>query len=82
MWPAAECRPVDFVCDGRSRTRAMQSLAEMVKTELGAVESPLSSCVPQSTTSLSAVLWAYSRLITSKLEWLVVTLEDTCAPAV
>ncbi|CAL8366802.1 unnamed protein product [Boreogadus saida] len=49
----------------------------------GAVESPLtSSCVPQSSPSLSTVLWAYSRLITGKLEWLVVTLEDRCTPSV
>ncbi|KAK0135495.1 hypothetical protein N1851_028645 [Merluccius polli] len=47
----------------------------------GAAESPLNSCSPRSTTSLSTVLWAYSRLITGKLEWLVVTLEDRCRPA-
>ncbi|KAJ3594403.1 hypothetical protein NHX12_003710 [Muraenolepis orangiensis] len=47
----------------------------------GAVESPQISCVPRSTQSLSAVLWAYSRLITGKLEWLAVALEDTCAPS-
>ncbi|CAL8344727.1 unnamed protein product [Merluccius merluccius] len=72
----AESRPVDFVCDRGSRRRAMHTVAEM-ETELqGAAESPLNSCSPRSTTSLSTVLWAYSRLITGKLEWLVVTLED------
>ncbi|KAM4605142.1 thrombopoietin isoform 2-T2 [Polymixia lowei] len=44
----------------------------------GPVESPVLSCVPSSTQSMSTVLWSYSRLITGKLEWLVVSLADRC----
>ncbi|XP_078144051.1 thrombopoietin isoform X1 [Centroberyx gerrardi] len=46
----------------------------------GPVESPVLSCVPQSTQSLTTVLWTYSRLISGKLEWLVVNLADKCTP--
>uniref|UniRef100_A0A4W5RG77 Thrombopoietin n=1 Tax=Hucho hucho TaxID=62062 RepID=A0A4W5RG77_9TELE len=44
----------------------------------GSVESPLFSCTPQSTHSLSTVLWTFSRLITGKLEWLMTDLTHGC----
>ncbi|XP_077471660.1 thrombopoietin [Stigmatopora argus] len=44
------------------------------------VESPELSCVPRSTLSLSTVLLNYRRLITGKLERLMMSLESTCAP--
>ncbi|KAK6302569.1 hypothetical protein J4Q44_G00269240 [Coregonus suidteri] len=44
----------------------------------GSGESPLLSCTPQSTQSLSTVLWTFSRLITGKLEWLMADLTHGC----
>ncbi|XP_057713689.1 thrombopoietin isoform X2 [Corythoichthys intestinalis] len=46
----------------------------------GPVESSELSCVPRSTLSLSTVLLNYRRLITGKLERLMMSLESTCAP--
>ncbi|XP_037132028.1 thrombopoietin isoform X1 [Syngnathus acus] len=44
------------------------------------VESTELSCVPGSTLSLSTVLLNYRRLITGKLERLMMSLESRCAP--
>ncbi|KAF7664562.1 hypothetical protein LDENG_00172900 [Lucifuga dentata] len=44
------------------------------------VESPASSCVPQSTQNLSTVLWTYNRLISGKLEGFMDNLADRCTP--
>ncbi|XP_034038572.1 thrombopoietin isoform X2 [Thalassophryne amazonica] len=46
----------------------------------GPVESPASTCVPQSSSSLSTVLRAYTRLISGKLEALMEKLVDKCPP--
>ncbi|XP_019734405.1 thrombopoietin isoform X3 [Hippocampus comes] len=43
-----------------------------------AVESTESSCVPRSTRSLSTLLLSYRRLITGKLERLMMSLESEC----
>lgn len=40
--------------------------------------SPELSCAPRSTGSLSTVLHSFKKLITGKLEWFVVDLEDMC----
>nr|XP_046263518.1 thrombopoietin isoform X2 [Scatophagus argus] len=44
----------------------------------GPVVSTALSCVPRSTQSLSTVLLNYNRLISGKLEWFMVDLEDRC----
>ncbi|XP_077579982.1 thrombopoietin isoform X2 [Stigmatopora nigra] len=44
------------------------------------VEYPELSCVPRSTLNLSTVLLNYRRLITGKLERLMMSLESTCTP--
>uniref|UniRef100_A0A674EI78 Thrombopoietin n=1 Tax=Salmo trutta TaxID=8032 RepID=A0A674EI78_SALTR len=44
----------------------------------GSVESPVLSCTPQNTHSLSTVLWTFSRLLTGKLEWLMADLTHRC----
>lgn len=44
----------------------------------GPVVSPALSCVPRSTQSLSTVLLNYNRLISGKLDRLMVDLEDRC----
>lgn len=44
----------------------------------GSVESPLFSCTPERTHSLSTVLWTFSRLLTGKLEWLMADLTHRC----
>ncbi|XP_044224705.1 thrombopoietin isoform X1 [Thunnus albacares] len=46
----------------------------------GPVETPVLSCVPGSTQSLSTVLLNYNRLISGKLERFMITLEDRCTP--
>ncbi|XP_040000042.1 thrombopoietin isoform X2 [Xiphias gladius] len=44
----------------------------------GPVVSPLLSCVPGSSQSLSAILLSYNQLISGKLELFMVKLEDRC----
>ncbi|XP_038573962.1 thrombopoietin isoform X3 [Micropterus salmoides] len=44
----------------------------------GPVVSPALTCVPRSTQSLSRVLLNYNQLISGKLEWFMVDLEDRC----
>ncbi|XP_036938601.1 thrombopoietin isoform X3 [Acanthopagrus latus] len=44
----------------------------------GPAVSPALSCVPQSTLSLNTVLLKYNQLISGKLEWFMVDLEDRC----
>ncbi|XP_076001290.1 thrombopoietin isoform X2 [Genypterus blacodes] len=46
----------------------------------GPAESPALSCVPQSTQSLSTILWTYNRLLSGKLEGLMDNLADKCTP--
>ncbi|KAM7400630.1 hypothetical protein PAMA_005024 [Pampus argenteus] len=46
----------------------------------GPVESPVLSCVPGSTQSLSTVLLNYNRLLSGKLERFMINLEDRCTP--
>ncbi|XP_061878594.1 thrombopoietin [Entelurus aequoreus] len=46
----------------------------------GSVESADLSCVPGSTLSLNTVLLNYNRLITGKLERLMISLESRCTP--
>lgn len=46
----------------------------------GSVESPVLSCVPKSTHSLSTVLVSYNRLVTGKVEHFMDNLSDRCPP--
>lgn len=45
----------------------------------GAEESPVLSCVPRSTSSMGAVLVAYNRLLSGKLESFIGNLQERCA---
>ncbi|XP_044074885.1 thrombopoietin isoform X2 [Siniperca chuatsi] len=44
----------------------------------GPVVSPALTCVPRSTQCLSTVLLSYNQLISGKLEWFMVDLEERC----